>query len=137
VGFDSRVTEEGGRSYTLGRGSAKVVKNGQYLLGAAGAASNGVTGPVTGDAVTRIKHRHHIFQLVLGTGGTPVVALDFSIDGINWTQFSLLSTAAGLFKMYSDTPFPYLRARRTDTDADVANKVKLLLRSAGDSADLN
>lgn len=36
VGFDSRVTEEGGRSYTLGRGSAKVVKNGQYLLGAAG-----------------------------------------------------------------------------------------------------
>jgi hypothetical protein len=30
------VTEEGGRSYTLGRGSAKVVKNGQYLLGAAG-----------------------------------------------------------------------------------------------------
>jgi ATP-dependent protease HslVU (ClpYQ) peptidase subunit len=36
VGFDSRVTEEDGRSYTLGRGSAKVVKNGQYLLGAAG-----------------------------------------------------------------------------------------------------
>jgi len=36
VGFDSRVTEEGGRSYTLGRGSAKVMKNGQYLLGAAG-----------------------------------------------------------------------------------------------------
>lgn len=36
VGFDSRVTEEGGRSYTLGRGSAKVVRNGQYLLGAAG-----------------------------------------------------------------------------------------------------
>lgn len=36
VGFDSRVTEEGGRSYTLGRGSSKVVKNGQYLLGAAG-----------------------------------------------------------------------------------------------------
>lgn len=36
VGFDSRVTEDGGRSYTLGRGSAKVVKNGQYLLGAAG-----------------------------------------------------------------------------------------------------
>ena len=36
VGYDSRVTEEGGRSYILGRGSAKVVKNGQYLLGAAG-----------------------------------------------------------------------------------------------------
>ena len=36
VGFDSRVTEDTGRSYTLGRGSAKVVKNGQYLLGAAG-----------------------------------------------------------------------------------------------------
>jgi len=36
VGYDSRVTEEGGRSYTLGRGSSKVVKNGQYLLGAAG-----------------------------------------------------------------------------------------------------
>jgi ATP-dependent protease HslVU (ClpYQ) peptidase subunit len=36
VGFDSRVTEENGRSYVLGRGSAKVVKNGQYLLGAAG-----------------------------------------------------------------------------------------------------
>jgi ATP-dependent protease HslVU (ClpYQ) peptidase subunit len=36
VGFDSQVTEEGGRQYTLGRGSAKVMKNGQYLLGAAG-----------------------------------------------------------------------------------------------------
>ena len=36
VGFDSRVTEDAGRSYTLGRGSAKVMKNGQYLLGAAG-----------------------------------------------------------------------------------------------------
>jgi hypothetical protein len=36
VGFDSQVTEEGGRSYTLGRGSSKVVKNGPYLLGAAG-----------------------------------------------------------------------------------------------------
>lgn len=36
VGFDSKVTEDGGRSYTLGRGSAKVMKNGQYLLGAAG-----------------------------------------------------------------------------------------------------
>lgn len=36
VGFDSRVTEEAGRAYTLGRGSAKVMKNGQYLLGAAG-----------------------------------------------------------------------------------------------------
>ena len=36
VGFDSRVTEENGRSYVLGRGSAKVVKNGKYLLGAAG-----------------------------------------------------------------------------------------------------
>ena len=36
VGFDSRVTEEGGRSYVLGHGSAKVVKNGSYLLGAAG-----------------------------------------------------------------------------------------------------
>ena len=36
VGYDSRVTEENGRSYVLGRGSSKVVKNGQYLLGAAG-----------------------------------------------------------------------------------------------------
>ena len=36
VGFDSRVTEDERRSYTLGRGSAKVVKNGPYLLGAAG-----------------------------------------------------------------------------------------------------
>ena len=36
VGFDSQVTEEGGRSYTLGRGSAKVMKNGKYMLGAAG-----------------------------------------------------------------------------------------------------
>jgi len=36
VGFDSRVTEESGRSYVLGRGSAKVLKNGPYLLGAAG-----------------------------------------------------------------------------------------------------
>jgi len=37
VGFDSKVAEEGGgRAYTLGRGSAKVMKNGQYLLGAAG-----------------------------------------------------------------------------------------------------
>jgi ATP-dependent protease HslVU (ClpYQ) peptidase subunit len=36
VGFDSRVTEDGGRSYVLGRGSSKVVKNGAYLLGAAG-----------------------------------------------------------------------------------------------------
>lgn len=36
VGFDSRVTEENGRSYVLGRGSAKVVRNGPYLLGAAG-----------------------------------------------------------------------------------------------------
>lgn len=36
VGYDSQVTEDGGRQYTLGRGSAKVMKNGQYLLGAAG-----------------------------------------------------------------------------------------------------
>jgi ATP-dependent protease HslVU (ClpYQ) peptidase subunit len=36
VGFDSKVTEDGGRTYTLGRGSAKVMKNGNYLLGAAG-----------------------------------------------------------------------------------------------------
>jgi hypothetical protein len=36
VGYDSRVTEDGGRSYVLGRGSAKVMRNGQYLLGAAG-----------------------------------------------------------------------------------------------------
>jgi len=36
VGFDSRVVEESGRSYVLGRGSAKVMKNGPYLLGAAG-----------------------------------------------------------------------------------------------------
>lgn len=36
VGFDSKVTEDSGRSYTLGRGSSKVMKNGPYLLGAAG-----------------------------------------------------------------------------------------------------
>lgn len=36
IGYDSRVVEEGGRSYVLGRGSAKVIKNGPYLLGAAG-----------------------------------------------------------------------------------------------------
>lgn len=36
VGYDSLVSDEGGRSFILGRGSSKVVKNGQYLLGAAG-----------------------------------------------------------------------------------------------------
>jgi ATP-dependent protease HslVU (ClpYQ) peptidase subunit len=36
VGYDSLVSDESGRSFTLGRGSSKVVKNGQYLLGAAG-----------------------------------------------------------------------------------------------------
>ena len=36
VGYDSLVSDEGGRSFILGRGSSKVVKNGHYLLGAAG-----------------------------------------------------------------------------------------------------
>lgn len=36
VGFDSQVTEDPGRRYTMSRGSSKVVKNGDYLLGAAG-----------------------------------------------------------------------------------------------------
>jgi len=32
VGYDSLVSDEGGRSFILGRGSSKVVKNGQYLF---------------------------------------------------------------------------------------------------------
>ena len=36
IGFDSQVSDESGRSFTLGRGSTKVAKNGQYLIGAAG-----------------------------------------------------------------------------------------------------
>ena len=39
VGFDSLVTEDGGpsgRRYVMSRGSSKVVKNGDYILGAAG-----------------------------------------------------------------------------------------------------
>lgn len=36
VGYDSQVTEEDGRRYTMARGSTKVAKNGDYLLGAAG-----------------------------------------------------------------------------------------------------
>lgn len=36
IGYDSLVSDEAGRSFVLGRGSAKIVKNGQYLLGAAG-----------------------------------------------------------------------------------------------------
>jgi ATP-dependent protease HslVU (ClpYQ) peptidase subunit len=36
VGYDSQVTEEDGRRYTMARGSSKVAKNGEYLLGAAG-----------------------------------------------------------------------------------------------------
>jgi ATP-dependent protease HslVU (ClpYQ) peptidase subunit len=36
VGFDSQVTEDSNRRYTMSRGSSKVVKNGDYILGAAG-----------------------------------------------------------------------------------------------------
>lgn len=36
VGFDSLVSDENGRSLVLGKGSSKIAKNGQYLLGAAG-----------------------------------------------------------------------------------------------------
>lgn len=36
VGYDSRVTEDNNKIYTLPKDSGKVVKNGQYLLGAAG-----------------------------------------------------------------------------------------------------
>ena len=104
-----------------------------YLLGT---PSAGAVGPVTGTSVTRTKGRHHTFQLVLGAAGTPVVMLDFSVDGNNWTNFSKLSTADGLFKFFSNTILPYVRARRTDTDADTANGVKVLMRSGGDSTDL-
>lgn len=38
IGYDSLVSDESGRSSILGRGSSKIVKNGQYLLGAAGDA---------------------------------------------------------------------------------------------------
>jgi len=37
IGFDSRLTRgEGGRVYTMPRSNGKVVKNGNYLIGAAG-----------------------------------------------------------------------------------------------------
>jgi ATP-dependent protease HslVU (ClpYQ) peptidase subunit len=36
VGYDSRVTEENQKIFTLAKDSGKVVKNGNYLLGAAG-----------------------------------------------------------------------------------------------------
>ena len=37
IGFDSRLTrEDGGRVYTLPKGNGKVVRNGEYLIGAAG-----------------------------------------------------------------------------------------------------
>ena len=36
VGFDSQVTEDSNRRYTMSRGSSKVVKNNDYILGAAG-----------------------------------------------------------------------------------------------------
>lgn len=36
VGFDSQVTEADDRRYTMSRGSSKVIKNGEYILGAAG-----------------------------------------------------------------------------------------------------
>ena len=36
VGFDSQVTEDSNRRYTMSRGSSKVVKNSDYILGAAG-----------------------------------------------------------------------------------------------------
>lgn len=96
----------------------------------------GVVGPTTGDGVTRNHHRHHIFQLIPGAGGTPVVKLDFSIDGENWQEFDTLSAATQMYRIYTNTPFPWIRARRTDTDALDANKVIVLLRSAGDAANL-
>ena len=36
IGFDSRISGEGGRLYVLPKNSPKVIKNGSYLLGAAG-----------------------------------------------------------------------------------------------------
>lgn len=36
IGYDSRVTEESGRVYMLPKDNGKIVKNGTYLLGAAG-----------------------------------------------------------------------------------------------------
>lgn len=36
IGYDSRVTEEEGRSYTLPKDSGKVFKNGNYIIGVAG-----------------------------------------------------------------------------------------------------
>jgi ATP-dependent protease HslVU (ClpYQ) peptidase subunit len=36
VGYDSRVTEDNSRIYTLPKDNGKLIKNGQYLLGAAG-----------------------------------------------------------------------------------------------------
>ena len=36
VGYDSRVSEENGRAYTLPKDNGKIIKNGSYLLGAAG-----------------------------------------------------------------------------------------------------
>ena len=36
VGYDSRVSEEDGRAYTLPKDNGKIIKNGSYLLGAAG-----------------------------------------------------------------------------------------------------
>ena len=57
IGFDSLVSDEGGRSMTLATGSAKVVKSGQYLIGAAGDVrainilSHVFTPPKVGDLV--------------------------------------------------------------------------------------
>ena len=36
IGYDSRISGEGGRLYVLPKNSPKVIKNGSYLLGAAG-----------------------------------------------------------------------------------------------------
>lgn len=36
IGFDSRVSEEDGRTYILPKDNGKVIKNGNYLIGAAG-----------------------------------------------------------------------------------------------------
>jgi hypothetical protein len=98
--------------------------------------AGGSIGPLIGGAVSRNTHRHHIFQLIPGTGGVPAVHLDFSIDGTHWQEFAILSAATVMFAIYSNTPFPWVRARRTDTDSATANGVIVLLRSAGDATNL-
>ena len=108
----------------------------QHTVNLQGTASVGVVGPATGTSFPRATHRHHIFQMILGAGGTPIVKLDFSINGTDWQEFATLSSAGALYRIDTNTPFPYVRARRTDTDALDANKVRVLLRSAGDATNL-